>query len=406
VQACTIIARNYLAQARVLAESFLEHHPDDNFSVLVIDDARSPVSPIGEPFEVLRPADIGLEQSEFHRMAAMYNVLELSTAVKPWLLRCLLAHGSEVLYLDPDIQIFAPLDDVPRLAREHSIVLTPHTTAPVPNNESEVPETTILIAGMFNLGFIALGRRTDDFLDWRTAEPDEVYNLAAQSFVPTSWNQPVLTAEFTGIGVTRMLEAVRAVDPDVRFYQASSSEVFGKVREVPHNESTPFYPRSPYGVAKTYGHYIAVNYRESYGLYAVSGIFFNHKSPRRGLEFVTRKISDGVARIKLGLADELRLGNSTQNATGASRAITWTRCGGCFSRTNQATMSSRRAYHIRCGSSPKSPSSTPSLTWRSISSSIPSSCVRRRSTIWSATPRRRARSSAGARRRRSASSSS
>jgi GDPmannose 4,6-dehydratase len=143
----------------------------------------------------------------------------------------------------------------------------------------------------------------------RTAEPHEVYNLAAQSFVPTSWNQPVLTAEFTGIGVTRMLEAVRAVDPDTRFYQASSSEMFGKVREVPQNERTPFYPRSPYGVAKTYGHYITVNYRESYGLYAVCGILFNHESPRRGLEFVTRKISDGVARIKLGLADELRLGN-------------------------------------------------------------------------------------------------
>jgi GDPmannose 4,6-dehydratase len=143
----------------------------------------------------------------------------------------------------------------------------------------------------------------------RSAEPHEVYNLAAQSFVPTSWNQPVLTAEFTGVGVTRMLEAVRAVDPDIRFYQASSSEMFGKVREVPQNEQTPFYPRSPYGVAKTYGHYITVNYRESYGLYAVSGILFNHESPRRGLEFVTRKISDGVARIKLGLADELRLGN-------------------------------------------------------------------------------------------------
>jgi GDPmannose 4,6-dehydratase len=143
----------------------------------------------------------------------------------------------------------------------------------------------------------------------RTAEPHEVYNLAAQSFVPTSWNQPVLTAEFTGVGVTRMLEAVRAVDPDIRFYQASSSEMFGKVREVPQNEQTPFYPRSPYGVAKTYGHYITVNYRESYGLYAVSGILFNHESPRRGLEFVTRKISDGVARIKLGLADELVLGN-------------------------------------------------------------------------------------------------
>ena len=143
----------------------------------------------------------------------------------------------------------------------------------------------------------------------RTSEPDEVYNLAAQSFVPTSWNQPVLTAEFTGVGVTRMLEAVRSVDPEIRFYQASSSEMFGKVREVPQTEQTPFYPRSPYGVAKVYAHYITVNYRESYGLYAVSGILFNHESPRRGLEFVTRKISDGVARIKLGLADELRLGN-------------------------------------------------------------------------------------------------
>jgi GDPmannose 4,6-dehydratase len=143
----------------------------------------------------------------------------------------------------------------------------------------------------------------------RTAEPTEVYNLAAQSFVPTSWNQPVLTAEFTGVGVTRMLEAIRTVDPSIRFYQASSSEMFGRVREVPQSEQTPFYPRSPYGVAKVYGHYITVNYRESYGLYAVSGILFNHESPRRGLEFVTRKISDGVARIKLGLADELVLGN-------------------------------------------------------------------------------------------------
>ena len=143
----------------------------------------------------------------------------------------------------------------------------------------------------------------------RSAEPQEVYNLAAQSFVPTSWNQPVLTAEFTGVGVTRMLEAIRSVDPDIRFYQASSSEMFGKVREVPQNERTPFYPRSPYGVAKVYGHHITVNYRESFGLFAVSGILFNHESPRRGLEFVTRKISDGVARIKLGLADELTLGN-------------------------------------------------------------------------------------------------
>jgi GDPmannose 4,6-dehydratase len=143
----------------------------------------------------------------------------------------------------------------------------------------------------------------------RAAEPTEVYNLAAQSFVPTSWNQPVLTAEFTAVGVTRMLEAVRAVDPQIRFYQASSSEMFGKVREVPQTELTPFHPRSPYGVAKTYGHYITVNYRESYGLYAASGILFNHEGPRRGLEFVTRKISDGVARIKLGLAEELALGN-------------------------------------------------------------------------------------------------
>jgi GDPmannose 4,6-dehydratase len=143
----------------------------------------------------------------------------------------------------------------------------------------------------------------------RESEPREVYNLAAQSFVPTSWNQPVLTAEFTAVGVTRMLEAIRAVDPQIRVYQASSSEMYGKVREVPQNELTPFHPRSPYGVAKVYGHYITVNYRESYGLFAVSGILFNHESPRRGLEFVTRKISDGVARIKLGLADELRLGN-------------------------------------------------------------------------------------------------
>jgi GDPmannose 4,6-dehydratase len=139
--------------------------------------------------------------------------------------------------------------------------------------------------------------------------PNEVYNLGAQSFVPTSWKQPVLTAEFTAVGVTRLLEAIRRVNPNIRFYQASSSEMFGKVREVPQNERTPFYPRSPYGVAKVYGHFITVNYRESYGLYAVSGILFNHESPRRGLEFVTRKITDGVARIKLGLADDLRLGN-------------------------------------------------------------------------------------------------
>ena len=161
-----------------------------------------------------------------------------------------------------------------------------------------------------------------------TAQPKEVYNLAAQSFVPTSWRQPVLTAEFTAVGVTRMLEAIRRVDPSIRFYQASSSEMFGNVREVPQTESTPFYPRSPYGVAKSYGHFITVNYRESYGLYAVSGILFNHESPRRGLEFVTRKISDAVARIKLGLADELRLGESRPEARlGLSRATTSRRCG-------------------------------------------------------------------------------
>jgi GDPmannose 4,6-dehydratase len=139
--------------------------------------------------------------------------------------------------------------------------------------------------------------------------PDEIYNLAAQSFVQTSWTQPVLTGEFTALGVTRMLEAMRKAAPKARFYQASSSEQFGKVVETPQRESTPFYPRSPYGVAKVYGHWITVNYRESFGLYAASGILFNHESPRRGLEFVTRKITDGVARIKLGLQSELRLGN-------------------------------------------------------------------------------------------------
>jgi GDPmannose 4,6-dehydratase len=143
----------------------------------------------------------------------------------------------------------------------------------------------------------------------KRARPDEIYNLAAQSFVPTSWTQPVLTAEFTAVGVSRMLEAMRDVAPQAKFYQASSSEMFGKVLETPQRENTPFYPRSPYGVAKVYGHFITVNYRESYNLFAVSGILFNHESPRRGFEFVTRKITDGVARIKLGLAKELRLGN-------------------------------------------------------------------------------------------------
>lgn len=141
------------------------------------------------------------------------------------------------------------------------------------------------------------------------SEPDEVYNLAAQSFVPASWNQPVLTGEFTALGVTKMLEAIRVVNPKIRFYQASSSEMFGKVREIPQNEETPFHPRSPYGVAKCYGHFLTVNYRESYGMYASSGILFNHESPRRGLEFVTRKITYSVAQIKYGIQNELKLGN-------------------------------------------------------------------------------------------------
>ena len=143
----------------------------------------------------------------------------------------------------------------------------------------------------------------------RQAQPDEIYNLAAQSFVPASWEQPVLTAEFTAVGVTRLLEAMRAAKPDARFYQASSSEMFGKVRETPQTERTPFYPRSPYGVAKVYAHWITINYRESYDLFACSGLLFNHESERRGREFVTRKISEGVARIKLGVSGELRMGN-------------------------------------------------------------------------------------------------
>ncbi len=143
----------------------------------------------------------------------------------------------------------------------------------------------------------------------KKVEPDEVYNVAAQSFVPTSWDQPILTGEVTALGVTRILEAIHTINPQIRFYQASSSEMFGKVREVPQSENTPFYPRSPYGVAKVYGHWITVNYRESYNMFCCSGILFNHESPKRGLEFVTRKITNTVARIKLGLANELRLGN-------------------------------------------------------------------------------------------------
>ena len=143
----------------------------------------------------------------------------------------------------------------------------------------------------------------------KTSEPDEVYNLGAQSFVPTSWNQPVLTGEFTALGVTRLLEGIRTVNPKIRCYQASSSEMFGKIQETPQNEKTPFYPRSPYGVAKVYGHWISVNYRESYGIYCCSGILFNHESPRRGLEFVSRKVTNTAARIKLKMEKQLRMGN-------------------------------------------------------------------------------------------------
>jgi GDPmannose 4,6-dehydratase len=175
------------------------------------------------------------------------------------------------------------------------------STENVERIEHLLDQITLLQADL--LDQVSLARAVAD------ARPHEVYNLAAQSFVPTSWSQPVLTAEFTAVGVTRILEAIRSVDPGIRFYQASSSEMFGKVREIPQTELTPFHPRSPYGVAKVYGHHITVNYRESYDLYAVSGILFNHTSPRRGLEFVTRKVSDGVARIKLGLRDSLPLGN-------------------------------------------------------------------------------------------------
>ena len=162
----------------------------------------------------------------------------------------------------------------------------------------------------------------------RACEPDEIYNLAAMSFVQASWSQPVLTAEFTGVGVTRLLEAMRETCPDARFYQASSSEMFGKVREVPQTELTPLHPRSPYGVAKTYGHYITVNYRESYGLHASSGILFNHEGPRRGREFVTRKVTHGAAAIKLGLEDDAaRSGTWTPSATGATPSTTWRPCG-------------------------------------------------------------------------------
>ena len=220
----------------------------------------------------------------------------------------------------------------------------------------------------------------------RIAAPDEVYNLAAQSFVPTSWNQPVLTGEFTALGVTRMLEAVRQVDPSIRFYQASSSEMFGKVREVPQNELTPFHPRSPYGVAKAYGHYLTVNYRESYGMFAVSGILFNHESPRRGLEFVTRKVTDGVARIALGLATELPMGNlDAERDWGFA---------GDYVRAMWLMLQQDGADGLRgrdrrsptpSASSARSPSNASGSTTRRTSSSIPLCSARPRSITCSAT---------------------
>ena len=179
----------------------------------------------------------------------------------------------------------------------------------VRRSSTETFERIAHIKGQINLVHADLTDQVSLIETLNHVRPAEVYNLAAQSFVPASWHQPLLTGDVTGLGVTRMLEAIRIVDPSIRFYQASSSEMFGHVRESPQNEQTPFYPRSPYGVAKVYGHWITVNYRESYDLFAVSGILFNHESPRRGLEFVTRKITHGAARIALGLQDELRLGN-------------------------------------------------------------------------------------------------
>ena len=185
---------------------------------------------------------------------------------------------------------------------------------------------------------------------WRCRRPSPTRSTTSRRsrYVPTSWTQPVLTGEFTALGVTRMLEAIRLVHPTARFYQASSSEMFGKVRETPQRETTPFYPRSPYGVAKVYGHWITVNYRESYGLYAVSGILFNHESPRRGIEFVTRKVTDGVARIKLGPgAASSASATSTRAATGASPATTWTRCGACCSSRRAAGLRHRHRRHAQ-----------------------------------------------------------
>ena len=201
------------------------------------------------------------------------------------------------------------------------------------------------------------------------------------SFVPASWDQPLLTGEFNSQGVTRVLEAIRQVDPGIRLYQASSSEMYGRVREVPQTELTPFYPRSPYGVSKVFGHYITVNYRESYGMFAVSGILFNHESPRRGLEFVTRKVTDGVARIKLGLADHLGLGNlDALSRLGLCRRLRAGDVAHAAAGHGRRLRHRHRRQSTRCASSWRSRSATPASTGRSTCASIPRSCAPPKST--------------------------
>ena len=235
----------------------------------------------------------------------------------------------------------------------------------------------------------------------REHRPTEIYNLAAQSFVQTSWAQPVFTGETTALGVTRMLDAIRIVDPDVRFYQASSSEMFGKVVEAPQRESTPFYPRSPYGVAKVYGHWITVNYRESYGMHANSGILFNHESPRRGLEFAPRKIAHGAARIKLGLDKELRLGNLESQRdwgfAGDYVKAMWL----MLQQDQPGDLSSRPGELNRCGVSASWRSGMLGWTIATMSCSTSASCGRPRLICWSATQAARAKCLAGSRRHRS-----
>ena len=249
---------------------------------------------------------------------------------------------------------------------------------------------------------------TGDLLDQRSlvdvlreCEPVEIYNLAAMSFVAASWSQPVLTAEFTATGVTRMLEAMREVVPGARFYQASSSEMFGKVLEVPQRESTPFYPRSPYGVAKAYGHFITVNYRESYDLFACSGILFNHESPRRGLEFVTRKVTHGAAAIKLGLQEELALGNlDAERDWGYAKDYVeamWL----MLQQDEPDDYVIATGRRTRCASSCGWRSSRRDSIPRATCGSTRASCARRRWSTWWATRARRASSSAGCRTPRS-----